>query len=159
MSLAVSQRISDRLVLPNGLVVLVTENLTADIIAARCFFAGGERVETLAKSGLTHLVASLLTRGTERYSSLEIAEQVESIGASLGTEASSDYFVLSLKTITSDFHEMLLLGSEILRSPRKFCDRLVFPVANLILKDGSPSNRSDRSRSDPLRLPTITSRN
>jgi len=117
LSLAVSQRISDRLVLPNGLVVLVTENLTADIIAARCFFAGGERVETLAKSGLTHLVASLLTRGTERYSSLEIAEQVESIGASLGTEASSDYFVLSLKTITSDFHEMLLLGSEILRSP------------------------------------------
>ena len=117
MSLAVSQRISDRLVLPNGIVVLVTENLTADIIAARCFFAGGERVETLAKSGLTHLAASLLTRGTERYSSLEIAEQVESIGASLGTEASSDYFVLSLKTITSDFHEMLLLGSEILRSP------------------------------------------
>ena len=117
MSLAVSQRISDRLVLPNGIVVLVTENLTADIIAARCFFAGGERVETLAKSGLTHLAASLLTRGTERYSSLEIAEQVESIGASLGTEASSDYFVLSLKTITSDFREMLLLGSEILRSP------------------------------------------
>ena len=117
MSLAVSQRISDRIVLPNGIVVLVTENLTADIIAARCFFAGGERVETLAKSGLTHLASSLLTRGTERYSSLEIAEQVESIGASLGTEASSDYFVLSLKTITSDFHDMLRLGAEILRSP------------------------------------------
>jgi zinc protease len=117
LSLAVSQRISDRLVLSNGIVVLVTENPTADIIAGRCFFAGGERAETPAKSGLTHLAASLLTRGTERYSSLEIAEQVESIGASLGTEASSDYFVLSLKTITSDFHDMLLLGSEILRSP------------------------------------------
>lgn len=117
MSLAVSQRISDRLVLSNGIVVLVTENPTADIIAARCFFAGGERVETPAKSGLTHLAASLLTRGTERYSSLEIAEQVESIGASLGTEASSDYFVLSFKTITSDFHDILNLGSEILRSP------------------------------------------
>ena len=112
-----SQRISDRLVLSNGIVVLVTENPTANIIAARCFFAGGERVQTSAKSGLTHLAASLMTRGTERYSSLEIAEQVESIGASLGTECSSDYFLLSLKTISSDFHDMLLLGSEILRSP------------------------------------------
>ena len=112
-----SKQISDRLVLPNGIVVLVTENPTADIIAARCFFAGGERMETPTKAGLTHLAASLMTRGTAQYSSLEIAEQVESIGASLGTESSSDYFVLSLKTISSDFHDMLLLGSEILRSP------------------------------------------
>ncbi|MBD2188367.1 M16 family metallopeptidase [Pseudanabaena mucicola] len=112
-----SKRISDRLVLSNGIVVLVTENPTADIVAARCFFAGGERVETLEKSGLTHLASSIMTRGTERYSSLEIAEQVESIGASLGTEASSDYFLLSMKTISSDFHDMLMLGAEILRSP------------------------------------------
>jgi predicted Zn-dependent peptidase len=112
-----SKRISDRLVLSNGIVVLVTENPTADIVAARCFFAGGERGETLEKSGLTHLASSIMTRGTERYSSLEIAEQVESIGASLGTEASSDYFLLSMKTISSDFHDMLMLGAEILRSP------------------------------------------
>jgi len=122
-----SKQISDRLVLPNGIVVLVTENPTADIIAARCFFAGGERIETPAKAGLTHLAASLMTRGTEQYSSLKIAEQVESIGASLGTESSSDYFVLSLKTISSDFHDMLLLGSEILRSPS-------FPDSELALE-------------------------
>ncbi len=112
-----SKTMSKRIVLSNGIVILVTENPTADIIAARCFFAGGERVETLPKSGLNYLAASLLTRGTKRYSSLEIAERVESIGASLGTESSSDYFLLSLKTITSDFRDMLLLGSEILRSP------------------------------------------
>lgn len=112
-----SKQISDRLVLANGIVVLATENPTADIIAARCFFAGGERVQTISKSGLVHLAASLMTRGTVRHSSLEIAEQVESIGASLGTESSSDYFLLSLKTISSDFSDMLRLGSEILRSP------------------------------------------
>ena len=117
MSKTMSKQMSKRIVLSNGIVVLVTENPTVDIIAARCFFAGGERVETLPKSGLNYLTASLLTRGTKRYSSLEIAERVESIGASLGTESSSDYFLLSLKTITSDFRDMLLLGSEILRSP------------------------------------------
>lgn len=117
MSLVMSKRQSNRSVLSNGIVVLVTENLTVDIIATRCFFAGGERVETAANSGITHLAASIMTRGTDRYSSLEIAEQVESVGASLGTESSSDYFLLSLKTISSDFHDILQLGSEILRSP------------------------------------------
>lgn len=112
-----SKRTSDRLVLSNGIVVLVTENPTADIIAARCFFKGGDRVITAPKAGLPNLAASLMTRGTERYSSLEIAEQVESIGASLGTEAANDYFLLSLKTISADFHDMLLLSAEILRSP------------------------------------------
>ena len=112
-----SKRTSDRLVLSNGIVVLVTENPTADIVAARCFFKGGERVITAPQAGLPNLAASLMTRGTDRYSSLEIAEQVESIGASLGTEAANDYFLLSLKTISADFHEMLLLSAEILRSP------------------------------------------
>ncbi|NUN65937.1 insulinase family protein [Pseudanabaena biceps] len=112
-----SKRSSDRLVLANGLVVLVTENPTVDIIAARCFFTGGERLETSHTSGLTHLAASIMTRGTDRYSSLEIAEQVESVGASLSTESSSDYFLLSLKTISSDFSDILRLGSDILRSP------------------------------------------
>ena len=126
MSITVSKR-GDRVVLANGIVILVSENVTADIIAARCFFAGGQLTETNATAGLAHLTTSLMTRGTERYSSLEIAEQVESIGASLGTDSSSDYCLLSLKTITSDFHDMLLLAAEILRSPS-------FPASELDLE-------------------------
>ncbi len=126
MSLTVSKR-GDRVVLANGIVILVSENVTADIIAARCFFAGGQLAETTATAGMANLATSLMTRGTARYSSLEIAEQVESIGASLGTDSSSDYCVLSMKTITSDFHDMLLLGAEILRSPS-------FPASELDLE-------------------------
>jgi zinc protease len=106
-----------RQVLSNGIVVLVVENPTVDIIAARCFFKGGSRVETSDRAGISHLIASLLTKGTTNYSSQEIAEQIESIGASLGTEVSPDYFLLSLKTISADFATVLTLAAEILRSP------------------------------------------
>ncbi len=121
------QRQHHRAVLNNGIVVLIVENPTVDIVATRCFFKGGTRMESRAQAGLTHLVSTLITKGTVNYSSQDIAEQVESIGASLGTEASADYFLLSLKTITSDFNEVLSLAAEILRSA-------TFPASELELE-------------------------
>lgn len=105
-----------RTVLSNGITLLVIENPSADIISARLFLKAGSRWENPEKAGVSHLVASVLTKGTERLSSLEIAERVESIGASLGTDAASDYFLLSLKTVSADFAEMLELTGELLRS-------------------------------------------
>lgn len=106
-----------RTVLNNGITVLVTENPSADIIAARLFLRAGSRWEPHEKAGLSHLVSAVLTKGTERLSSLDIAERVESIGASLGTDAASDYFLLSMKTVSADFAEILGLAGELLRSP------------------------------------------
>jgi len=106
-----------RFVLGNGMVLLVVENNAADIVAARCFCHGGSAVEPPEQAGVAHLMASVMTKGTAQHSSLDIAERVEAIGASLGTEANTDYFLLSLKTITADFAEMLHLGSQIWREP------------------------------------------
>lgn len=106
-----------RTVLDNGIVVLVAENPTADIIAARIFVRAGSRWELPHQAGLSHLIAAVMTKGTNRLSSLEIAEQVESVGASLSTDATTDYFLLSLKTVSSDFEAILKLASELLRSP------------------------------------------
>jgi len=106
-----------RTTLSNGIVVLVTENPTADIIAARFFLRAGSRWEQPNQAGLSHLISAVLTKGTKTLSSLEIAEQVESVGASLGTDATTDYFLLSLKAVSADFKEMLILAGELLRSP------------------------------------------
>ncbi|MBO1349079.1 MAG: insulinase family protein [Hormoscilla sp. GUM202] len=104
-----------RTVLENGIVILVVENPAADIIASRIFMRSGSRREQ--KAGLAHLVASVMTKGTDKLSSLEIAEKVESVGASVGADAAADYFLVSLKTVSADFAEILALVGEILRSP------------------------------------------
>jgi zinc protease len=106
-----------RTVLNNGIVVLVVENSAADIIAARIFVRAGSCYENPEQAGLAYLLSTVLTKGCNGLSSLEIAEQVESLGANLGADIASDYFLLSLKTVTSDFAQMFTLAGRILRSP------------------------------------------
>ncbi|WP_088890249.1 M16 family metallopeptidase [Leptolyngbya ohadii] len=110
-------RIVHRAVLPNGMTVLCTENAAADIVAARIFIRAGGRYEPIAQAGLSHLLAAVMTKGTDRLTSQEIAERVESVGASLGADAAADYCLLSIKTVSGDFAEMLELAAELLRSP------------------------------------------
>jgi zinc protease len=113
--------------LENGLVVLVTENPTADIVAARLFIDAGSRYEQPHQAGLSHLVASLLTKGTPTYTAQEIAAQVESMGANLGVSSTPDYFLINLKTVSSDFAKLFTLAAELLQSP-------TFPEAELALE-------------------------
>lgn len=111
------KQIIHRLVLDNGIVVIVVENSAADIISNRIFFRGGTQGEPREKAGLSHLLSSVLTKGTQQLSSLEIAERVESAGAQLSADASTDYFLLALKTVSADWPEMLQLTGDIVRSP------------------------------------------
>lgn len=116
-----------RTTLSNGMVVLVTENSTADIIAARIFVRAGSRWEQPHQAGLSHLLSAVLTKGTEKLSSLEIAEHVESVGAHLSTDSTTDYFLVSIKSVSSDFADMLQLASDLLRFP-------TFPMQELDLE-------------------------
>jgi zinc protease len=116
-----------RTVLDNGMAIVAVENATADIMAARIFIGAGSCRETRKLAGLAHLIAAVMTKGTADLSSMEIAEKVESIGASLGTEATPDYFLLSLKTVAADFDAMLHLAGELLRSP-------IFPESEVELE-------------------------
>ncbi|MEO0407598.1 MAG: insulinase family protein, partial [Cyanobacteria bacterium P01_A01_bin.135] len=112
-----SSRSPHRTVLPNGLTVLVTENPAADIVATRILVQAGGRREPLEQAGVSGLLASVLTKGTEQHSSRDIAEIVESMGASLGADAAADYSMLGAKTVSGDFPAILSLMGEILRSP------------------------------------------
>ncbi|MDF5729398.1 MAG: pitrilysin family protein [Rhizonema sp. PD38] len=116
-----------RTVLNNGIVVLVTENPSADIVATRIFVRAGSCYENRTEAGLTYLLSAVLTKGCDNLSSLEIAEQIESVGASLSADTSADYFLLSLKTVTADFAEILRLAARILRNP-------TFPEAEVELE-------------------------
>lgn len=107
-----------RSILANGITLIVVENQAADIISGRFFLRGaGTIIESLEQAGLAHLVSAVITKGTKNLSALEIAEKIESIGAGLGTDAATDYFSLSMKTVSADFPPMLKLLGEIMRLP------------------------------------------
>ena len=104
--------------LENGITLIVVENQAADIISGRFFLKGaGTIAERSEQAGVAHLVSAVITKGTNARSALQIADEIESIGAGLGTDAATDYFSLSLKTVSADFPAMVKLLSEIMRSP------------------------------------------
>ena len=104
--------------LSNGITLLIVENQAADLVAGRFFFNNaGSIVEKRDRAGISSLVASVMTKGTRYLSALEIAEQVESIGASLGADAGTDYFLCSFKAVSGDFVPILSLLTEIIRFP------------------------------------------
>lgn len=113
-----NQKHIQKTTLSNGITLIVIENPTTEIIAGRIFCRhAGSLWESTHQAGIFHLLGSVMSKGTHKLSSLEIAEKVESIGAGLSTDTSSDYFLVSLKTITADFPEILALAAEILRYP------------------------------------------
>ncbi len=106
------------LLLDNGITLIVRENTTADLVSGRFFLKkAGTLWETREKAGIFHLLATVITKGTEKMSSLEISEAIESLGAGLGGDTASDYFMMSVKTVSADFEDILILLGEILRSP------------------------------------------
>ncbi len=127
MTLSLERPLCHRTVLPNGLVVLVFENPVADIVAARLFIRAGSSYEQRQQAGLFALMSALLTKGSDRLTSMEIAEQVESVGASLNSDTSSDYSLVSIKTVSENFQEILALAAHLVRSP-------AFPVDQLELE-------------------------
>ena len=74
----------ERIDLPSGDVLLVQPDRGVPMFGLRVAAMGGLRGETPAVSGRSHLLAQMLTRGTSRRSSHEIAHEIETLAAGLG---------------------------------------------------------------------------
>lgn len=104
--------------LANGLKFLLIPNHSSDIVAGRIFVRAGSVYDPPLLSGISYLMTSLLTKGTMQRSAMEIAEQVESIGAGLNAEAHNDHIEISWKSVSADFPALLRLVAEVLRTPK-----------------------------------------
>ena len=119
--------------LANGITVLTIANPSADIVSGRFFLPAGSRWEPDAQAGLAQLLTSVMMKDTQQLSALEIADRVESVGAGLSAETTSDYLKMSLKTVKSDLKDIFKLAAEILRTP-SFPDPQIELERKLILQ-------------------------
>jgi zinc protease len=131
--------------LPNGITLIVTPSNTTDIVAGRIFVRAGSYFDPVDRSGLSNLLATLLTKGTTDLSAMEIASRIESVGAGVGTEANNDHIEVSFKSVTADFADILRLVGEIMRSPE-------FPPAQIALEQKLAIERIRSQSERPLTL-------
>lgn len=75
----------ERVELPNGLVLLLSENHSIPSVSINAIVRAGSRFEPDENAGLASLVGALLDAGTTTRTSQQIAETIEASGGRLGT--------------------------------------------------------------------------
>lgn len=106
-----------RTVLDNGIRLIVKENRSNPIVTLQASFLGGVRFEEESQNGINHLIAVMLTKGTERQSNLEIAKKVERMAGSLNGYSGYNSFGLTFTFLSQHFEDAFSLFGEVLRQP------------------------------------------
>jgi zinc protease len=96
--------------LSNGLRLLVREDPRLPLVSMAAVFRGGLLAETRATNGITRLMAKVLLKGTKTRSAEQIADTIEAVGGSIGSDAGNNSFSVALDVTQPD----LQLGIEIL---------------------------------------------
>jgi zinc protease len=106
-----------RTTLENGLRVVILENSRLPLVSYRLVFNTGDIDDPADSIGLTSATASMLTEGTEMYSSRELAEKVERLGANLSASSSDDFTAISGSALALYNSELLQLIAEVTFKP------------------------------------------
>ena len=87
--------------LPNGLTVVTVQRPGSPLVASRLMIGVGSTAEQLPNAGLANMTADLITKGTKTRDATRVAEDLEFLGADLGTGVGLDTTSISL-SVTSD---------------------------------------------------------
>ena len=73
-----------RIRLPNGPTLIIQESHENQIVAIRSANLAGVRYENKGNSGINNLLSDLMTRGTQRRSASQVAQEMDMLAANLG---------------------------------------------------------------------------
>jgi zinc protease len=113
--------------LQNGLTVLVMEDHRAPFVSVQLHIGGaGALFEPAQMAGLANATARMLREGTQSRTSIQIAESIDRMGASLGAGSSfgSSEAVLSASGLSDNFDAWFEIALDVLLNP-------VFPADEL----------------------------
>lgn len=96
--------------LSNGLRLLVREDPRLPLVSMVAVFRGGLLAETPATNGITRLMAKALLKGTKTRTAEQIADTIEAVGGSIGSDAGNNSFSVAVDVTQPD----LALGVELL---------------------------------------------
>jgi len=131
-----------KIVLPNGLRLLVKEDHRLPFVEFRAVFQGGVLAENAGNNGTTMLLAKLLIKGTPTRSAERIATEIESVGGSLDSYGGNNSYGVNAEVLSEDFAIGLGLLADVVLHP-------VFP-AHELEREKEIQIAGIRSRKDEL---------
>jgi zinc protease len=103
--------------LPNGLRVIVVERHETPLVSAQLLIKNGGEVDPPELAGLADMTANLLTKGTQTRDATKIAQEVESLGASLDSGARWDSSYAIVSGMSSKIPQAMEILADVVRRP------------------------------------------
>jgi zinc protease len=103
--------------LPNGMTLLGVEYDRVPWVSLTFMAKRGSETDPPGKAGAADWAAEFLSLGTRRRSQLELAQDLESRGASLNARGGWDATLVSLEGLAEDFDELMGSLAEIVQTP------------------------------------------
>ena len=103
--------------LPNGLRVIVIERRETPLVSAQLLIKNGGEVDPPELAGLADMTANLLTKGTQTRDATKIAQEVESLGASLDSGARWDSSFAMISGMSSKIPQAMEILADVVRRP------------------------------------------
>jgi zinc protease len=103
--------------LANGLGLVVVEDKRLPLISFRLAFRSGDANDPVDRPGLSDMMSSLLTEGTAKRNSRQIAEEVERFGTTLAVGSSSDFTTVAASSLSVYSEEILDLMADVTLNP------------------------------------------
>ncbi len=104
-------------VLANGLRVVIFEDERLPLVSFRLSFNLGDVNDPAGAMGMTSAMTSMLTEGTGNYSSRQLAEKIERLGAGISASSSDDFTTVSASSLSLYSSEILTLMAEVVLHP------------------------------------------
>ena len=112
-----SEEETTKVILPNGIRLIIKENHRLPLASIRIAFLGGTRLEKTAEAGISALTAKMLTRGTTTRSASEIASTVEAWAGEIEGFSGRNSFGISAELLSGDLYNGLELLADLIRNP------------------------------------------
>ncbi|MGM0932444.1 MAG: M16 family metallopeptidase [Bacteroidota bacterium] len=104
--------------MPSGLEILGITNSEVPLVKFSLEIEGGLMLEEPGKTGVSNLLANLMTKGTKNKTPEELEEAIELLGADIRVSAGEEKITISGSTLARNYSETMKLVEEILLEPR-----------------------------------------
>jgi zinc protease len=106
-----------RATLSNGLNIILAERQSVPVVYFRLLVDAGFASDQFGTPGSASLALSMLDEGTERRSALEISEELETLGATLGGGSNLDLSTVSLSALSENLDASLDIYADVILNP------------------------------------------